>query len=79
MQIPESGKNDFFIEILYFTGSSTKFDRPERIPEKYRRSPANQNHRLSRWYAPRLQGDIAGSPTRALKKFANCNFFTGRR
>lgn len=39
----------------------------------------NQNHRLSRWYAPRLQGDIAGSPTRALKKFANCNFFTGRR
>ena len=39
----------------------------------------NQNHRLSRWYAPRLQGDIAGSPTRALKKFANCNFSTGRR
>lgn len=42
MQIPESGKNDFFIEILYFTGSSTKFDRPERIPEKYRRSPAKK-------------------------------------
>ena len=27
----------------------------------------NQNHRRSRWYAPRLQGDDAGSPTRALK------------
>ena len=27
----------------------------------------NQNHRLSRWYAPRLQGDVTGSPTRALK------------
>ena len=27
---------------------------------------ANQNHRLSRWYAPRLQGDGTGSPTRAL-------------
>lgn len=39
----------------------------------------NQNHRLSRWYAPRLQGDITGNPTRVLKKFANCNFFTGRR
>ena len=26
----------------------------------------NQNHRLSRWYAPRLQDDNAGSPTRAL-------------
>ena len=26
----------------------------------------NQNHRLSRWYAPRLQGDGTGSPTRAL-------------
>ena len=41
--------------------------------------PYNQNHRLSRWYAPRLQGDITGNPTRVLKKFANCNFFTGRR
>ena len=27
----------------------------------------NQNHRRSRWYAPRLQGDSAGCPTRALK------------
>ena len=27
----------------------------------------NQNHRLSRWDAPRLQGDVTGSPTRALK------------
>jgi hypothetical protein len=26
----------------------------------------NQNHRLSRWYAPRLQGDGTGSPIRAL-------------
>ena len=26
----------------------------------------NQNHRLSRWYAPRLQGDGTGSPTLAL-------------
>ena len=27
---------------------------------------ANQNHRLSRWYAPRLQGVCTGSPIRAL-------------
>jgi len=26
----------------------------------------NQNHRLSRWYAPRLQGVCTGSPIRAL-------------
>ena len=39
----------------------------------------NQNHRLSRWYAPRLQGDNAGSPTRALNWFAKRNDFSGYR
>ena len=39
----------------------------------------NQNHRLSRWYAPRLQGDNAGSPTRALNWFAKRNNFSGYR
>ena len=39
----------------------------------------NQNHRLSRWYAPRLQGDGTGSPTRALNEFASRNYFSSYR
>ena len=39
----------------------------------------NQNHRLSRWYAPRLQGVNACSVSRRIEKFANRGFFSGRR
>ena len=39
----------------------------------------NQNHLLSRWYAPRLQGDGTGSPTRALNGFASRNYFSSYR
>ena len=28
----------------------------------------NQDHRLSRWYALRLEGEITGCPTRALNR-----------
>ena len=39
----------------------------------------NQNHRLSRWYAPRLQGVNTCSVSRRIEKFANRGFFSGRR
>ena len=43
--------------IQYLFGLSTDIGK---------KADTNQNHRLSRWYAPRLQGDGTGSQTRAL-------------
>ena len=71
----------FIPQIMLFKGSCIK-ESFVSIPDIYEPVTPygeNQNHRLSRWYAPRLQGDCAGSPTRALKRFANRNFFTGYR
>ncbi len=53
---------------LYFIATA---QQTSNIPAKNKYNHAikylhNQNHRLSRWYAPRLQGDGTGSPTRAL-------------
>ena len=36
----------------------------------------NQNHRLSRWYAPRLQGDIASNASRHIEKSSTREYFT---
>ena len=46
---------------------------------RFSKSGVNQNHRQSRWYAPRLQGESTGNPTRALKQPACRNYFTNRR
>ena len=51
------------------------FKKGKRRLQFYKFPYYNQNHRLSRWYAPRLQGDIAGSPTRALKKIRQLQLF----
>ena len=52
-----------------FRGRRKTPPRPQPAQTTACRTPtrSNQNHRLSRWYAPRLQGDDAGNPTRALK------------
>ena len=37
----------------------------------------NQNHRLSRWYALRLKGEITGCPTRALNRTCQSHWLHG--
>ena len=59
-KMQEKNVKNFSINIISFFGEIIRegdFDLPDIH---------NQNHRLSRWYAPRLQGDSTGSPTRAL-------------
>ena len=61
------GKTSAFEEYGSFAGLAETIDS------------GNQNHRLSRWYAPRLQGDSTGSLIRALNWFATRNYFSGYR
>ncbi len=52
------------METCFKSYAASKYLCPFATAAEHR---SNQTHRLSRWYAPRLQGDDAGSPTRALK------------
>ncbi len=42
-------------------------------PSPIRQIKHNQNHRLSQWYAPRLQGEFTGRVSRRTERSINCN------
>jgi hypothetical protein len=65
--------------ILFHSFESCCFHKILPACPGFKSGAGNQNHQLSWWYAPALEGHITGSPIRGSEKFANRIYFTGRR